>query len=279
MNNFSLDDFFAAFKNLRAGRTQSCGGFQSVQRGCCQQQGYLPAQAFDMPDQDVRFDCSWGCGQPQMPVQQHDCCCQPQPQPQPQQGCGNRFKDQFNMNTGIIDGPGNDIYDAPGDDVYAFGNRGIIDTDGNDIYARNYSINTFNTVNNFYRFETPTQSVTPPKPTVTPPDPSVEPEPVSVNLTPLRNLLTGIEKLQPDGVLSDAELNKAMSNPHYADMDGDPNAISAEEMAIFNKIKALNEDKNLLTNVMKGDYSNISDEQMTQLGEISAAIQELTQRR
>ena len=266
MNNFSLNDFFAAFKSMRAGRTQASSGFQGMQRGCCNEQSYMPQQAFDMPDQDVRFDDGCGCAQPMQ---------------MPQRGCGSRFTQQFrsevNINEGIIDAPGNDIYDAPGNDVYAFGNSGIIDTDGNDIYARNYSINNFNTVNNFYRQETsapePSQA-----PTEEPPGPSASPA-ATINLTPLRNLLTGIEKLQPDGVLSDAELNKAMNNPHYADLNGDTSSISSDELAIFNKIKAFNEDKELLSNVMKGDYSNISDSQMTELGELSDAIRRLTQNR
>ena len=265
MYNFNLNDFFAAFKSMRAGRTQSPMESHGFQRGCCQGQSFMPSQAFDYPDADVRFDA--GCG-----------CAQPMPMQIPDRGCGcHRDSGQFNMNTGIVDGPGNDIYDAPGKDVYAFGNRGIIDTEGNDMYVRNFSVNTFNTVNNFYKMETPTVEPTP-TPTVDPPSPTAAPT-VQVSLTPLRNLLTGIEKLQPDGVVSDAELNKAIANPHYADLDGDANTISAEEMAIFNKIKELNTDKDLLSNVMKGDYSNISDDQMTELGALSDAIKELTQRR
>ena len=264
MYNFNLNDFFAAFKSMRTGRSQApMQDFQGVQRGCCQGQSFMPSQAFDYPDADVRFDAGCGCAQP-MPVQIPDSGC----------GC-HRSSDQFNMNTGIVDGPGNDIYDAPGKDVYAFGNTGIIDTDGNDMYVRNFSVNTFNTVNNFYKQETPTVS---PEPTVDPPSPTVAPT-ESYNLMPLRNLLTGIEKLKPDGVLSDEELNKAMSNPHYANLDGEPSSISAEEMAIFNRIKALNTDKDLLSNVIKGDYSNISDDQMAELASLSDAIKELTHRR
>ncbi|MBQ7450289.1 hypothetical protein IJS77_02635 [bacterium] len=211
-----------------------------------------------------------------------------------------------NINTGIIDGPGNDTYDGPGNDVYAWGNRGIIDTNGNDIYAQNYSINTFNTINNFYGPQpSPTATVEPsptpttptpttptpttptpttptptvPTPTPTPPDPTVTPTAEAINLTPLRNLLTGIEKLTPDGVLSDAELAKAMANPHYADLDGNPNAISSQEMAIFNRIKSFNQDKDLISNVLKGDYSNIDESTLEQLGALSDEIKNLTENR
>ena len=275
MNNFSLDSFFAAFKNLRAGRSQSTtAGFQGFQRGCIQgQQSYMPYQSFDYPDADVRFDAGYGCAQSQ-------------PMPMPERGCGCRrpveqfstdLHENVNVNEGIIDGPGNDIYDAPGKDVYAFGNRGIIDTDGNDMYVRNFSVNTFNTVNNFYRQETPTVEPEPTTPSVDPPSPTVAPT-ETYNLMPLRNLLTNMEQLEPDGVLSDAELNKAMSNPHYTDMDGDSSTISSEEMAIFNRIKALNTDKELLSNVIKGDYSEISDAQMSELSSLSDAIKDLTAR-
>ncbi len=99
------------------------------------------------------------------------------------------------------------------------------------------------------------------------------------NLTPLRNLLTGIEKLNPDGVLSDDELNKAMNNPHYADLDGNADAISSAEMSIFTRIQALNTDKTLLSNVLKGQYSGIPDATMEELGSISDAIRELTNNR
>ena len=89
MNNFSLNDFFAAFKSLRAGRSQASSGFQGVQRGCCQGQSFMPSQAFDYPDADVRFDAGCGCAQ-SMPMQMPESGC----------GCGSA-SDQFNMNTGI----------------------------------------------------------------------------------------------------------------------------------------------------------------------------------
>ena len=276
MYNFNLNDFFAAFKSLRAGGTQSSMNFQGVQRGCCQGQSFMPSQAFDYPDADVRFDMGCGCAQPMQPIQ---------PMQVPDRGCGcnkpsEQFKTDFNVNSGIIDGPGNDIYDAPGKDVYAFGNRGIIDTDGNDMYVKNFTVNNFNTVNNFYRQEIaePTVEPEPTTPSVEPPGPSETPV-AKPNLMPLRNLLTNIEKLQPDGVLSDSELNKAMSNPHYADLNGDSSSISSEELAIFNRIKALNTNKDLLSDVIKGDYSNISDSDMSELSSLSDAIKELTQRR
>ena len=98
------------------------------------------------------------------------------------------------------------------------------------------------------------------------------------NLTPVRNLLTGIEALQPDGVLSDDELNKAINNPHYADLDGNANVISSEEMSIYRRIQALNTDKTLLSNVMKGNYSTISDNVLEELDSIGKAILALTLR-
>jgi hypothetical protein len=129
----------------------------------------------------------------------------------------------------------------------------------------------------------PTEPTVPTQPTVPtetePPAPTAPTEPATINLTPLRNLLTGVEKLNPDGVLSDAELAKAMSNPHYADLDGNPNEISAAEMDIFNRIKAFNENKDLISNVMKGDYSDIDDATLEALGELSDDIKNLTQNR
>ena len=101
----------------------------------------------------------------------------------------------------------------------------------------------------------------------------------SYNLMPLRNLLTNIEKLNPDGVLSDDELNKAMNNPHYADLDGNADAISSAEMSIFTRIQALNTDKTLLSNVMKGDYTGIPDATMDELQSLSDAVKELTSNR
>ncbi len=282
--NLNSSNIRQALLNMFFGGTKSVGGAQQMygaqpmygsQFGGysgmygCGVNGYM----FDMPDQDIAFTGGWNdaCG----------CGCN-QPAVMPERGCTQRFSEQFsnNFNAGIVDGQGNDIYDGFGNDVYAYGNRGIIDTKGNDIYAQNVSYNMFNTVNNFIRTQPePTTPTTPTQPTVDPPSPTVTPEGVSVNLTPLRNLLTGIEALQPDGVLSDTEMNKAMNNPHYADLDGDDNSVSSQEMAIFNKIKTLNEDKELITSVLKGDYSNLSDEQLTELGSISDSIRDLTRNR
>ena len=279
MNNFSLNDFFAAFKSLRAGRTQApMMNNSQAMRGCCQGESYMSYAAYDYPDADVMFDASCGYSQ-MMPMQDFGCCLsQLMPVPMPDSVCGiHRPSVQLNFNTCFADGPGNDIYDAPGDDVYSFGNRGIIDTKGDDMYVRNFSVNTFNTVNNFYKQEVVQPTVEPTTPSVDPPSPTAAPT-QTYNLMPLRNLLTNIEKLQPDGVLSDAELNKAMANPHYADLDKNSSAISSEELSIFNRIKTLNADKDLLSNVIKGDYSNISDDQMSELSSLSDAIKELTQR-
>ena len=312
MNNFSLDDFFAAFKSMRANGA-SLSSFRGAGSSCCQsQQQYMPQQYYDCPDENISYVPQDNCQgftcrhtvqqQPQPTCQpQPQPTCQPQPQPTcecqpqqpqiPQRGCGPRVMPQtggFNMtyienkNSGIIDGPGNDIYDNGGNDIYGMGNRGIIDTDGNDIYARNYSINTFNTVNNFNRFEmppapTPTPTIEPtPTPTITPtpPDPETPDEP-TVDLMPLRNLLTTIESINPNGVLEDDEINTAINNPRYSDLDGNPKVNSSEELAIFNKIKAFNEDKDLISNVMKGDYSNIDESTLNELAELSETIRRL----
>ncbi|MBQ7450288.1 hypothetical protein IJS77_02630 [bacterium] len=281
-----LGMFFGGSKSI--GGMQQMGGTQQMQgvpygyyeggQGCCTQ-GYLPSQAFDMPDQEVYFEGGWGCMQQPM-VQDNSCgCCHNQQPVQPQRGCGHDFSGQFAINTGIADGPGNDTYDGPGNDVYSRGNFGIIDTQGDDLYVNNMSINTFNTINNFYRQEVAPSPTTPTQSSTEPPSPSKPADSTAVNLTPLRNLLTGIEKLQADGVLSDSELNKAMSNPHYADMDGDATKISSEEMSIFNRIKVLNEDKDLISDILKGNYDNISDAQKEELGSISEAIKNLTMNR
>ena len=96
------------------------------------------------------------------------------------------------------------------------------------------------------------------------------------DLMPLRSLLTGIEARVPDGVLSDHELNRAMANPGLADMDGNPTAFSDEEMAIFQWIKTLNEDKTLISNVIKGDYSEISADTLMELFRLSEKVRILT---
>ena len=308
MNNFSLEDFFSAFNSLRTRGTSSCGSAKmdrcgtSRSGGCCQQQDY--SQRYDCRDEDVRFDMpergrskKSGCGKDadfdcrhqEHVIPQDECSCQPEPEPcmprreMPRQR--GSFTNIRNVNNGIIDGRGNDIYDGDGDDVYGMGNRGIIDTDGNDIYARNYTVNTFNTINNFIRKEVqPTvEPTTEPtiKPTVEPPDPTETSDPPEVNLLPLRNLLNLLDYAaggNRDGVLDDNELSKAMKNPNVADLDGNHKEVSAEELAIFNKIKAFNEDKNLISAVIKGDYTNISDETMEELGALSDAIKELTKK-
>lgn len=101
-----------------------------------------------------------------------------------------------------------------------------------------------------------------------------------VDLMPLRNLLHTIDCLdQHDNIISDDELNAAMLNSNIADMDGNRRTISAEEMSVFQRIQALNTDKSLLSNVMRGEYGGISQEILMELGEISEVIKELTQNR
>lgn len=98
----------------------------------------------------------------------------------------------------------------------------------------------------------------------------------SGNLMPLRSLLTGIEARVPDGVLSDKELERAMVNPGLACMDGVPTEISEEEMAMLLWIKELNEDKSLISNVIKGDYSEISADTLMELFRLSEKVRILT---
>ena len=344
MNNFSLDDFFSAFKSLRSRGTSQCDSIgmsrQSRSGGCCESgRGY--DTRFDCVDEDVRFDMpeprgrrsgrSRGYEQGQYQdyecrhqekhpvVRQDDCGCQQPPAPQkdcrpkevPQQGCcdnqppqaepqtviqqntSSNRSDSFNMNVnvnetkninnGIIDGCGSDIYDGEGDDIYAMGNRGIIDTDGNDIYARNYTVNHFNTINNFIKNEVkPTPTVEPTQsPTVEPDPPSPE-DTSEVDLRPLKSLLNLLDFSavgNRNGILDDNELTRATKNAGLADLDGNNKVISDAELAIFNKIKAFNEDKDLISNVMKGDYSNIDDATIEELQALSDAIKELTKNR
>ena len=91
----------------------------------------------------------------------------------------------------------------------------------------------------------------------------------TVDLMPLRNLLTTIESISPDGVLADNEINRAISNPRFSDMDGDPTTNSPEELYVFTRIKALNTDKQLISDVMRGDYTNIGGSTLLELFELS----------
>ncbi len=335
MSNFNLNDFFAAFNSLKARGTASIKSTTSSSSkscgSCSKSESYTMPERFQCKDEEVKLDCEsqsgWHCRHTKKPTVEPEpsCTCRPEPQPQPtcrprptcnpqpQPSCHCKPEPQPQpscqckpdmpkptvqtgfFNTGIIDGPGNDVYDAQGNDIYdgngndiyAMGNRGIIDTDGNDIYAKNYTVNTFNTMNNFEikpdpaptqptvptKPTTPTDPTTPTTPTVDPPDPG---KPDTVDLMPLRSLLTGLEARTRDGILSDSELTAAMSNPAKADMDGDPSNISDEEMAIFNKIKEFNEDKNLISSIIKGDYSNIDADTLADLGALSDQIKALT---
>ncbi|MBR4252646.1 MAG: hypothetical protein IKQ15_10185 [Kiritimatiellae bacterium] len=98
----------------------------------------------------------------------------------------------------------------------------------------------------------------------------------SGNLMPLRSLLTGIEAARPDGVLSDLELEKAMKNPTIACLDCDLTEISDEEMAVFLWIQRLNQDKDLISNVIKGNYSGISASTLLELFQLSETIRIMT---
>ncbi len=99
-----------------------------------------------------------------------------------------------------------------------------------------------------------------------------------VDLMPLRSLLTGIEARTPDGVLADKELNRAMLNSTIADMDGDPSTISDAEMSILLRIQALNQDKDLISSVIRGDYTyaGMTFANMVELQSVSDAVKALT---
>ena len=97
-----------------------------------------------------------------------------------------------------------------------------------------------------------------------------------VDLMPLRSLLTGIEAARPDGVLSDLELEKAMKNPTIGCLDCDLTEISDEEMAVFLWIQRLNQDKDLISNVIKGNYSGISASTLLELFQLSETIRIMT---
>ena len=71
------------------------------------------------------------------------------------------------------------------------------------------------------------------------------------------------------------DINRAINNPSVADLDGNNESNSSEELAILNRIKTLNADKDLMSNVMKGDYSSISEATLNELLDISAAIKRL----
>jgi hypothetical protein len=87
--------------------------------------------------------------------------------------------------------------------------------------------------------------------------------------------LTTIEAWTRDGVLGDDEINKAIIDTTYGDIDGNHTVNSAEELAVYNRIKAFNEDKDLISNVMKGDYSNISQSTLDELFELSETIRNM----
>ena len=97
----------------------------------------------------------------------------------------------------------------------------------------------------------------------------------TVDLMPLRNLLTTMESINPDGVLADNEINKAISNPRYSDMDGNKTVNSPEELYVFTRIKALNADKQLISDVMRGDYTNIDGSTLMELFELSECCRDL----
>ena len=98
------------------------------------------------------------------------------------------------------------------------------------------------------------------------------------DLMPLRSLLTGLEATRRDGVLSDEELNKAMQNATIADLDGDVTTISDAEISIFLRIQTLNQDKDLISSAIRGDYTypamTLAD--MVELQSISDAVRALT---
>ena len=102
------------------------------------------------------------------------------------------------------------------------------------------------------------------------------------DLLPLRNLLSLIESAAGgirDGILSDYELTRAMKHGNIADMDGNPKTVSAAELAIFKRIEVLNQDKALISAVIRGDYSGIPRATMEELQDLNNEEYELTKNR
>lgn len=337
MNNFSLEDFFSAFKSLRTRNTSSCDCVGNNNRfsrggGCCES-GHGFGQRFDCVDEEVSYmpeprqtrsrgrnsgsavvqqNESSGCRhtEQQPVVRQDECGCQEQQPVRRGRGRGRRnfpaqqqpceqppaqeqqtviqqnttsadVKNSFsmnvnvnettNINNGINDGPGDDTYDGPGDDTYVRGN---------------YIVNTSYTQNNFVSNTTinpkPDSTIEPTTETTEPPGPDEPDDSDEIDLLPLRNLLNLLDFSavgDRDGELDDIEINRAMKNPGLANLDGNPRVISDAEIAVFNKIKAFNEDKTLMSNVMKGNFSAIDNDTLVKLGELSDTIAELTKNR
>lgn len=310
MSRFNLDNFFAALRNLSVrGTFSSFTGRSSSSVRECQQETH---RSYDCADEEARFEPEHSCErqeptrtsrrnrrvrtqrqedtcQPscrhteQKPVQQETCECRKETKPVRDRGCQPQLPEcecepeipaiempsinvnkQVAINNGIFDGQGDDIYDGPGDDIY----------------VRELNINTYNNTTNISR---PTVEPTV-EPTIEPTeDPTIDPgtedpEP-TVDLMPLRNLLNLLDGINMDGQLNDNELTKAMQNPNIADLDGDNTKISSEELAIFNRIKAFNQDKDLISNVIKGNYKNISESTLNSLQKLSDDIKELTKKR
>ena len=77
-----------------------------------------------------------------------------------------------------------------------------------------------------------------------------------VDLMPLRNLLNSLDRRPRNMHIDDDELDLAMANSHKADLDGDADVISTEEMAVFTRIQAYQQaDYEFLSYVMQGDYT------------------------
>ena len=95
-----------------------------------------------------------------------------------------------------------------------------------------------------------------------------------ISLAPLYNLLVSIERSVPDGILSDDELNMAMTISNYSDIDGNSDVISSEEMSIFRQIQKLNADKALISDVTDGLFG-CDEETLFDFKTLADAIREL----
>ena len=103
-----------------------------------------------------------------------------------------------------------------------------------------------------------------------------------VDLRPLKSLLNLLDfsaSGNRNGYLDDVEIESAMRDSSLADLDGDRKVLSDAELSIFTRIQVLNADKEMIHNVMRGDYSTILSDTMDELQDLSNTIRELTKNR
>ncbi len=99
---------------------------------------------------------------------------------------------------------------------------------------------------------------------------------VTINLMPLRSLLSGLDIRPDDGILSDEEMTIAFNNPSIGGgIDGNSQEISADELDILTRIQALNQNKDLISAVMRGEYDGIADSTMDELVAVSKKVRDV----